>query len=75
MHPRKVEERQRLAMARIEIEDAAHRLAALAHRTYPTRETIDQNDIRQAMMRETEITADALNLIVALLTSPPDLAS
>jgi hypothetical protein len=66
MHPRKVEERQRLALARIE--DAVHRLAALAHHTYASRETIDENDTRQAMMRETEITADALNLIVVLLT-------
>jgi len=66
MHPRKVEERQRLALARIE--DAVHRLATLAHHTYDVRETVDENDTRQAMMRETEITADALNLIVVLLT-------
>jgi hypothetical protein len=66
MDQRTVEERQRLAIARIE--DAAHRLAALAHRTYSAREAIDETDTRQAMMRETEITADALNMIVALLT-------
>lgn len=66
MHPRKVEERQRLALARIE--DAVHRLAALAHHSYPARETTDDNDTRQTMMRETEMTADALNLIVVLLT-------
>ena len=70
MQPRKVEERRRLALARIE--DAAHRLATLAHRTYVARETIDENDTRQATMRETEITADALNLIVMLLTPQPE---
>ena len=55
MHPQQVEQRQRLAIARIE--DAAQRLAALAHRRYLPRETIDESDPRQAMMRETEITA------------------
>jgi hypothetical protein len=69
MHPRKVEERRRLAVARLE--DAAHRLAALAHCTYSTRESIDENDAQQAIMREMEITADALNLIVVLLTPQP----
>ena len=69
MHPRQVEERRRLAVARIE--DAAHCLAALAHRTYTARETIDENDTRQELMRVTEITADALNLIVMLLTPQP----
>lgn len=68
MHPR--EERRRLAVARIE--DAAHRLAALAHSTYPTRESVDENDAQQVMMREMEITADALNLIVVLLTPQPE---
>jgi hypothetical protein len=70
MHPRTVEERRRLAVARIE--DAAHRLAALAHCTYLTRELIDENDAQQAIMREMEITADALNLIVVLLTPQPE---
>jgi hypothetical protein len=70
MHAQKIEERRRLALARIE--DATHRLAALAHRRYTPRETTDENDTRQAMMRETELTADALNLIVVLLTPAPD---
>ena len=38
MDPHQVEERRRLAVARIE--DAARRLAALAHRRYLPRETI-----------------------------------
>jgi hypothetical protein len=70
MDPQQVEERRRLAVARIE--DTAHRLAALAHRRYRSRGTIDETDPRQAMMRETEITADALDLIVALLTPQPE---
>ena len=70
MDPQQVEERRQLAVARIE--DAAHRLAALAHRRYPVREAIDETDPRQAMVRETEITADALNMIVALLTPEPE---
>jgi hypothetical protein len=69
MDPQQVEERQRVAVARIE--DAAHRLAALAHRRYLARETSDKTDPRQAIVRETEITADALDLIVALLTPEP----
>jgi hypothetical protein len=73
MDPRKVEERRRLAVARIE--DAAHRLATLAHLRYPRRETIDENDTQQAIMREMEITADALNLIVVLLTPQPESGS
>ena len=70
MDPQQVEERRRLAVARIE--NAAHRLAALTHRRYLARETIDETDPRQAMVRETEITADALNMIVALLTPQPE---
>jgi hypothetical protein len=70
MDPQQVEERRRLAVARIE--DTAQRLAALAHRRYRSRDTIDETDPRQAMMRETEITADALDLIVALLTPQPE---
>jgi hypothetical protein len=70
MNSQQLEERRRLAVARIE--DAAHRLAALTHRRYPARETIDETDLRQAMVRETEITADALNMIVALLTPQPE---
>ena len=69
MHPQQIEERRRLAVARIE--DAARRLAALTHRRYLTRETIDETDPRQAMLRETEITADALDFIVALLLPQP----
>jgi hypothetical protein len=73
MHPHQVEERRRLAVARIE--DATHRLAALAHRRYLARETIEETDAGQTMMRETEITADALDLIVALLTPEPEAES
>ena len=58
-------------MAVARIEDAARRLAALTHRRYLTRETIDETDPRQAMLRETEITADALDFIVALLLPQP----
>ena len=70
MDPQQVEERRRLAVARIE--DATHRLAVLARRRYRSRETIDETDLRQAMVRETEITADALNMIVSLLTPQPE---
>jgi hypothetical protein len=66
--PQTLDVRRRLAIARIE--DATHRLAALARCPYPARETVDENDTREAMMRETERTADALDLIVALLTPP-----
>ena len=69
MEPQQIEQRQRLAIARIE--DAAQRLAALAHRRYLPREAIDETDPRQAILRETEITADALDLIVALLLPQP----
>lgn len=69
MHQQQLEERQRLALARIE--DATYRLAALAHRRYIVRETIEENDTQLLRLRETEITADALNLIVLLLTPQP----
>ncbi|HET9221051.1 MAG TPA: hypothetical protein VFO07_01020 [Roseiflexaceae bacterium] len=69
MDSQQVEQRQRLAIARIE--DAAQRLAALAHRRHLPREAIDETDPRQAMLRETEITADALDFIVALLLPQP----
>jgi hypothetical protein len=70
MHPQRLEERRRLALARIE--DVAHRLAALAHHRHLPREPIDETDLRQELIRVTEITADALNLIVALLTPQPE---
>ena len=65
-----VEQRRRLAVARIE--DVAHRLAVLAHCNHLPRESIDETDLRQEMMRMTEITADALDSIVVLLTPQPE---
>ncbi len=44
MDPQQVEDRRRLAVARIE--DVARRLAVLAHHRYLPRETIDEADPR-----------------------------